>query len=330
VSEELDNEARRLIGELAELELPPLSPEVPDEARETFRSLIRHMNGDRQDDGYPRSVAVSGRLVQGRSGPIPIRVYDPPGHSGQRQHVVVLMHGGGWMVGDLDTHDGSAYAIAARVGARVVSVHYRRAPEHPFPAALEDCIDVVKAISAEPTTRTVSVAGDSAGGNLAAATALSCLYDGGPEITAQLLIYPALDPDRRGGSAARFGEGYLLTLADMATYDGAYLPDAADRKLPLAAPLRATELSGLAPAVIATAGFDPLLDEGREYARRLIAADVMTIYLVFPTLTHGWMDMTQRVPAAASARATVLRIFAALVEARVPKPVGAQACVWAG
>jgi acetyl esterase len=329
VCDGLDDDLRQLIDELAELDLPAMSPAAPEEARATFRSLIQSMNG--KDDGRGRSSIgpVSDRFIKGRSGPVPVRVYDPPGHPDGRQHVVVLMHGGGWMVGDLDTHDPSACAIAARVGARVVSVHYRRAPEHPFPAALEDCVDVVKAIGAEPTTQSISVAGDSAGGNLAAATALSCLYDGGPEITAQLLIYPALDPDRQGGSAARFAEGYPLTLQDMRAYDDAYLPKTSDRELPLAAPLKATELTGLPPAIIATAGFDPLLDEGREYARRLIAADVMTLYVVFSTLTHGWMDMTQRVPAAAIARSTLLKVFAALIEARAPKTTrrGAPACI---
>jgi len=326
--EGLDKDLQVLIEDLNRLGLPAMSTAAPIESREAFVSLVRAMHGDGPDELLIRAVSVSDRSVPGRDGPIPVRVYDPAGDATEPAHVVVLMHGGGWMVGDLDTHDGTARAIAAEVGARVVSVDYRRSPEHPFPAALHDCVDVVEAVHADVGTLSVSLAGDSAGGNLAAATALACREAGGPDILAQLLVYPALDPHRTGGSAVQYADGYLLTTSDMTAYDDAYLPNGADRYLPLAAPSREPNLTGCPPAVIATAGFDPLLDEGREYAIRLLAADVPTTYLPFPTLTHGWLDMTGRVPAAGRARKAVLGAFAALMrcqlesrqEARVSGP----------
>jgi acetyl esterase len=169
------------------------------------------------------------------------------------------------------------------------------------------------------------VAGDSAGGNLAAALALHCRDAAGPELAAQLLIYPCLDIGREDGSMARFAEGYVLTKDAMFRYYNQYAPGRAQRCDPLAAPLRAASVQGLPPTVISTAGFDPLLDEGRDYAGRLIAADVPTTYLPFPTLTHGWIDMASRVPAAFAARTHVLEAFVAVLGSPQTRPVDLEA-----
>lgn len=311
--EKLDSDMSRLIADIGALRLPGVREQRAEDARQTFRTLIKELHGERQ---HPIGLDVRDQPVVGRAGAIPTRVYEPAGLQDAALDVVVFIHGGGWIVGDLESCDPTAGTIATQLGVRVVSVDYRRAPEHPFPAALDDCLDVIDAVGHDPWTASISVAGDSAGGNLAAAAAISCRDAAGPPIAAQLLIYPALDPSRTGGSIDRFGDGYLLTKGDMAYFYDCYLPLRHQRELPLASPAVAPTLTGLPPAVVTTAGFDLLRDEGRAYAQRLVDADVPTVYLPFATLTHGWLDMTARVPAAARARDVVLSAFGAALTQR--------------
>jgi acetyl esterase len=249
-------------------------------------------------------VRSSDGTVDGPAGAVPIRTYLPL--KGSVDDVVVYLHGGGWVVGGLDSADATSRTLCSVVGATVVSVEYRLAPEHPFPAPLEDCLAVVRHVAAS-RPRWLGVAGDSAGGNLATGVAneLVDLIDG------QLLLYPALDPRRSTASYRAFAEGYLLTAAAMEYYWDCYTaPEQRDD--PRAAPMLRRDLSASPAAIVATAGFDPLRDEGQSYAARLVAAGVPTCYLPAPTLPHGWADMTDRVPAAARALVAAASAFAGL------------------
>jgi acetyl esterase len=243
---------------------------------------------------------------------VPVRVYTPP--SGSQRDTVVYLHGGGWVVGGLDTGDAIARTICGVVDATVISVDYRLAPEHPFPAAQADCATVIRwAAGREP--RWLGVAGDSSGGNLAAAMAneFAALIDG------QLLLYPALDPRQDTASYRTFAEGYHLTSAAMNYYWRSYATSEQHRDATVA-PVFRDDLSALPAAVVATAHFDPLHDEGQAYAARLVEAGVPTVYLPATTLPHGWADMTDRVPAAAHALRTAASAFAELRDRAVREP----------
>ncbi|MCW2933236.1 MAG: acetyl hydrolase [Actinomycetia bacterium] len=304
---ELDPDVQRVIAELASLAgeegqaLPDLTPR---EAREWFVMLQRIMSGP--VTASSASNVVDGVVEYDRHA-VPIRWYNPAADGAGPDRVIVYIHGGGWTVGDLDSGDHFARALAAGLGATVVSVGYRLAPEHPFPAAFNDCASVVRSVRDVHPGARLAVAGDSAGGNLAAAIAAEGRTDENLRVEAQLLVYPALDPRQQHASHAQFADGYLLTRSDMALYWDNYLPATADRSDPRASPATITDFSGLPPAVVATAGFDPLHDEGREYAQRLIEANVSTVYLPFPRLTHGFLDMAGRVPATQRAADTIIQ-----------------------
>jgi acetyl esterase len=306
---ELDPDVQRLLAELASLagkEHPALPDLTPREAREWFVMLQRIMSGPL---AAPPASDIADGVVEHDRHAVPIRRYNPAADGKDPKRVIVYIHGGGWTVGDLDSGDHFARTLAGGLGATVVSVGYRLAPEHPFPAAFNDCAAVVRSVrDAHPRAR-LAVAGDSAGGNLAAAIAATGRTDQHLRVQAQLLVYPALDPHQQHASHAQFADGYLLTRSDMAFYWDNYLPALADRSDPRAAPAAITDFTGLPPAVVATAGFDPLHDEGRHYAQRLIEANVPTVYLPFPRLTHGFLDMAGRVPAAQRAADTIVQSF---------------------
>lgn len=289
----------------------------PIRLREDFRGMVASLH-----DGGPipaiGSVRDSVVDIEGTS--VKVRTYRPD--TAQRSagavggDVVVYFHGGGWMVGDLDTADANARALAHGLPATVVSVEYRCAPEYPFPAAFNDCIAVTRSVAATAAPRWLAVAGDSAGGNLAAAVANNASAALGGYVDAQLLFYPALDMSQGSQSYQRFADGYPLTAEAMHRYWKSYTGNgwAGDQR---AAPAVATELSGTAPAVICTAGYDVLLDEGEHYAARLVAAGVPVSYLPTPTLTHGWLDLADRLPAAAAARDAAVAALGGLRDAAV-------------
>jgi acetyl esterase len=303
---ELDPDVRRLLAELTSLAdgdrgFPDLTP---GEAREWFVVLQGIMSGP---TAPPPVREVADEVVEHDRHVVPVRWYRPDVGGPAPNRVVVYIHGGGWTVGDLDSGDRFARTLADGLGAAVVSVDYRLAPEHPFPAAFDDCAAVVRSVRQAHPGVQLAVAGDSAGGNLAAAIAAEGRIDEDLRVDAQLLVYPALDPRQQHASHTQFADGYLLTRSDMAFYWNSYLTAGADRSDPRAAPATIADFAGLPPAVIATAGFDPLHDEGREYAQRLIAANVRTVYLPFPGLTHGFLDMASRVPAAQQAADIAVR-----------------------
>ncbi|WP_445150814.1 alpha/beta hydrolase [Baekduia sp. Peel2402] len=224
-------------------------------------------------------VAVSDHRAPGRGGDIPVRLYVPE-DAEARGPLLVYFHGGGWVHGSIATHDPSCRTLAHLSGVRVLSVDYRLAPEHPYPAAADDAIsayawaaDHAADLGADPAR--LAVGGDSAGGNLAAVVALAARDDERlPDVAFQLLLYPVTDVAAKTGSYASFSEGYLLTEAGMDWFIGHYVPDAKTRNEWQASPLRASSLEGLPPAYVATCLPDVLRDEGEAYAARLRESSV--------------------------------------------------------
>ena len=249
----------------------------------------------------PALAAVADRTAPGPAGPIPLRVYTPQGDG--PFPVVVFLHGGGFFVGSLDSHDPVCRELAARAGAVVVSVDYRLAPEHLWPAAPDDCwaalrwvADHAAELGGDPDR--LAVAGDSAGGDLAAVTAVRARDEGGPELRLQVLLYPVTDSGCDRPSMSENAEGYFLTRDAMVMTWSLYAPgDAATE--PSAAPLRTPDLAGVAPAVVVTAGFDPLRDEGVAYVERLREAGVEVDHHHHDDMIHGFVQMLAVTPRAA-------------------------------
>jgi acetyl esterase len=235
--------------------------------------------------------------IPGPEGTIPARFYEPHGIGLENRPLIVYFHGGGWTIGDLDTCDSVCRFLALNTPATVLSVGYRLAPEHPFPAAVDDAQAAYRwaaasngRLGADPAR--IAVAGDSAGGNLAAAVSLLSRDDGGPRPTMQALIYPVTDTVGGQESRDTFAKGFLLARADMDWFERHYLPEGVDRADPRVSMLRAPDLSGLPPAYVATAGFDPLRDEGEAYAARMQEAGVEVNLRRHPGLVHGFANMT--------------------------------------
>ena len=251
----------------------------------------------------PAVEAVRELAAPGPAGPIPLRLYRGLGTAaGTALPLLVYFHGGGWTVGDLDTHDIVCRTLANRVRCAVIAVDYRMGPEHKFPAAVEDCIAATLWVAERGAAlgvdaARIAVGGDSAGGNLAAVVAISLRDAGGPPLVFQALVYPATDQRMDSASHAKFGEGYLLTRSNMLWYRDNYLSPA-DYEDWRASPIRAADLARLPPAHIITAGYDPLVDEGRAYSDRLVAAGVPVLYECFEGMAHGFLTMGGVVAAA--------------------------------
>jgi acetyl esterase/lipase len=279
-------------------------------SRQRFRDLPRR-------PVHPE-VSTEDRTIDGPAGPIPIRVYRPPIDDAAALPVVVFLHGGGWSVGDLDTYDGDARNHAVGAGAAVVSVDYRLAPEHPYPAAVEDAWAATQWVGANAARLgadpgRLAVAGDSAGGNLAAVMAQLARDAGGPAIRFQLLWYPATTWDTSLPSFTENANAPILGDAAVKGFSRWYLGDLNLSDLPATlAPARAKDLTGLAPAYIAVAGHDALRDDGARYAELLAAAGVPVQLHNAETLIHGYLGYAGVVPAATDA---VERGFSALRKA---------------
>ncbi len=250
-------------------------------------------------DGDPEPVTqVNDRTIPGPGGDIAVRVYraDPGSHP---QPILVWYHGGGWVIGDLTSADPTARKLANRTGSIVVSVDYRLAPEHPFPAGVDDCWAVLQWVAAHGTelggdpTR-LAVGGDSAGGNLSAVVAVMA-RDAGIELRHQLLIYPASDLTMSSPSISANGEGYLLTKNAMKWFGDHYL-QGQDPHDPRVSPKYTRDLAGVAPATVYTAEFDPLRDEGNAYAAQLTDAGVDTELVCWPGMIHGFFALATITP----------------------------------
>jgi acetyl esterase len=311
---DLDPATGALLSFLAAAGAPPMWEQTPEEARQGFRTLAVDL---RDDSLLPPVRAVEEIEVPGGAGPRPARVYRPE-HDGPLP-TVLFLHGGGFVIGDLDTHDLACRTIAVESRAVVVSVDYRLAPEHPFPAAVEDTLAaadwMVGRLEELGGSDRTGVAGDSAGGNLAAVAAQH-LRDAGHALTAQLLIYPATDMGAETESARENAEGYFLDAATMAWFGDQYAgpggADAVDLTDPRLSPAHG-DLTGLAPAVVVTAQFDPLRDDGDAYARKLEAAGVPVHHRQFAGLIHGFVDMGRHSPAADEAVRETCRLFGELL-----------------
>lgn len=221
-----------------------------------------------------------------------IRAYRPV--RGERLPALVYFHGGGWTIGDLDTHDALCRQLAVGAQCAVFSVDYRLAPEDPFPAAVEDCIAATRYVADNAQAlgiRAIAVGGDSAGGNLAAVVALQARDAGAPALAFQLLVYPATDQRLGTASHERNAHGYLLERESIEFFRRCYLPKTSDYTDWRASPLLARDHRALPPALVITAGYDPLLDEGRSYAERLRAAGVEVAYREYPDMVHGFLLM---------------------------------------
>ena len=260
-----------------------------DEARQAYQMLAM-LSGT-----GPEVETVEDRMIED----VPVRLYRPAG-LGAGAGVLVWFHGGGWVIGDLQTSDATCRELATRAGCAVVSVDYRRAPEAPFPAAVDDCWAVTSSVAADTAAlglaagAPVAVGGDSAGGNLAAVVAQKAAAAGGvPALDLQALVYPVTDLQLGHPSMAENAEGYLLTRDTMHWFREQYLTNEADVINPLASPLLAPDaaLAGVAPALVVTAEFDPLRDEGEAYARRLEAAGVPVKSTRYDGQVHGFFGM---------------------------------------
>lgn len=256
--------------------------------------------------------AVTDRTIDGPAGPLPLRFYTPRGLTG-RSPALVFLHGGGWIYGDLDSHDATCRFLAEEAQVRVVAVDYRLAPEAPFPAAVDDALaawawvtEHAQALGIDPER--IAVGGDSAGGNLAAVVAQQSVRSGVIAPAFQLLIYPVTDFAERAPSRAVYADGFFLTRAFMDLAEENYLVGGEDRTDPRLSPLHG-DLAGVAPAHVVTAGFDPLLDEGTAYAEKLRAAGVEVTHHSEDGLIHGFINM---VAAGRAAPRASRRVAAAL------------------
>ena len=249
---------------------------------------------------------VEERSIPGPAGEISVRIYAPE-RSAERPPLV-FFHGGGWVIGNLDTHDGKVRKLANATERSVVSVDYRLAPEAPFPAAAEDCFAALRWVDGNrgivgAGVGAPAVAGDSAGGNLAAAVSLMARDRGGPALGFQLLIYPIVDCDFDRPSYTENADGYMLTRDVMMWFWDQYVPDAAGRSDPYVNVLASEDLSGLPPTHVITAEYDPLRDEGEAYAARLEAAGVPVTHTRYDGMIHGFLSFADFVDKAKQALA---------------------------
>ncbi len=294
----LDPRARALLDQLAATGMPQLHEMSVPAAREMINQMLAMQ-------AEPPAVArVENRTIPGPQGDVPIRVYTPEGKA--PFPVLVFFHGGGWVIGNLESHDAVCRSLARAVPAVVVAVDYRLAPEHKFPAAAEDCYAATRWVAEHAAAvggeaARIAVGGDSAGGNLSAVVSLMARDRGGPRLVHQLLVYPATDAHMDAPSIHENAEGYFLTRDGMVWFWNHYLNGPADRANPYASPLRAADLRGLPPATVITAEFDPLRDEGERYAARLRQAGVPVEMKRYDGIIHGFFGMSAVLPQAEEA-----------------------------
>jgi acetyl esterase len=292
-ADDLHPQMRAVLDGMAGLDLTPFHRHGPRGARHLVARL-------RRPTGEPTVGRVTDRTVPGsetrggdRHDPVPVRVYRPEGDG--PFPVVVFFHGGGFVLGDLDTHDDICRHVCAGAGAVVVAVDYRLAPEHPFPAAVEDCYAATQWVAEDSGgvggDEQVAVMGDSAGGTLAAVVSLLARDRDGPDLAHQTLVYPAVEPGRgRPSWAENLGAGYL-TADDFDWFAECYYGSDLHDANPYAFPLAATGHADLPPATVVTAGFDPLRDEGRAYAEALSDAGVPVTHHAYDDVVHGFFGM---------------------------------------
>lgn len=284
----VDPQAQVLLDQIAALGVPSVSSMSPTAARQ-IHLTIRRLAGELESVGQVQDLALPGL-----AGNIPVRIHTPQA-SGPFP-VLIYFHGGGFVSGNLETHGPLCRTLANKVGCIVVAVDYRLAPEHKFPAAVDDAYAVTQWVASNASeingdSTRIAVGGDSAGGNLAAVVALIARDRGGPTLVYQVLIYPVTDATQSSPSYEEYREGYLLSKKDMIWYFNHYLPSDADRKNPYLSPLWASDVKDLPPALVITAEYDPLRDEGEAYATRLKEAGVPVVCSRYNGMIHGFCQM---------------------------------------
>ena len=285
----LDPQAQAVLEQMADAGLPPLGSVSVEETRQGM--VAATAAGEE-----PEPVAkVEDRSIPGPGGQIPVRIYTPQG-SGPFP-ILVYFHGGGWVIGNVDTHDPTCRTLTNAAGCVVVSVDYRLAPEHKFPAAVDDCYAATQWVAANAAaingdSGRIAIGGDSAGGNLTAVVAIEARDGGGPPLVFQLLVYPVTDYSFSTPSYRDNADGYLLTKDSMVWFWDHYLRTEADGQDHRASPLRASDLTGLPPALVITAEYDPLRDEGEAYAARLQESGVSVTCTRYDGMIHGFYGLT--------------------------------------
>lgn len=288
--QQLDQSTSDWLKALAAQNAPALHEMPVDECREAFRRMVLSVRGE----ALPVHAVENRQIGEtSRSPAIPVRIYQPSPDIGSPLPALIYFHGGGWVIGDLDTHDAVCRYFCRQAGVMVVSVDYRLAPENKYPAAVDDCLAATRWVAENATAMGVdanrlAVGGDSAGGHLAAvvAQALRRL------IRFQLLIYPVTDLTLQSyESRVKYGQGkHFLSNADMHWFGGHFLNNLDEARQPQASPILATDLAGLPPALTVTAGFDPLRDEGRLYAEKLGQAGVSSEHRCYAGTIHGFVS----------------------------------------
>jgi acetyl esterase len=284
----------QIVGEfIKSIRVPGYYPPLP-ELRQQLRTMVMLM-----DEPAPPLPRIEDIRIPGPAGDIPARVYAPS--VGAPLPAVMYFHGGGWVQGDLETHHGLCARLAQRAGVLVVAVDYRLAPEHKFPAAVEDCMAAYRWIRSHgreigADSHRVAVAGDSAGGNLSAVVSQLAASSGIPVPTCQVLIYPAVDFSFETASHREMENGHVIPRDRVVWYMEQYLEGGTDQSDLRASPLRAPSVAGQPPAMIVTAGFDPLRDEGHAYAEKLRGAGVDVVYREYPGQIHAFVSLTKAIP----------------------------------
>jgi acetyl esterase len=285
----------QIVGEFVKsIRVPGYFPPLP-ELRQQLRTMVTLM-----DEPAPALARIENIRIPGPAGEIPARVYAPQ-PAGALLPAVMYAHGGGWVQGDLETHHGLCARLAKHAGVLVVAVDYRLAPEHKFPAAVDDCLAAYRWLrthgrSLGADSSRVAVAGDSAGGNLSAVISQQAAAGGVAVPTCQALIYPAVDFSFETESHRELADGHVIPRDRILWYMQQYLRSEADQTDLKASPLRAPSVAGQPPTMIITAGFDPLLEEGRAYADRLRAAGVDVVYREYPGQIHAFVSLTKAIP----------------------------------
>ena len=297
----LDPIVQELLHATKRFFFPAARDQTPKQIRTTLSQYVDSIWSDIPSEPVAH---IEDRTIPNGSHSVPIRLYTPT----DPRAIVMYFHGGGYVAGSIDTHDRMTRRLANGTNSQVVSVDYRLAPEHPYPAGPDDCLAATAWVADQHPGIPLLVAGDSAGGTMAITVTLRARDLGTLPIAGQVLIYPAVDVTASTDSMQRYATGFGLTRADMQYYYDAYLPDMSVRIAdPYADPHLRTDLRRLPPALITTAGFDPLSDEGATYASRLVRCGVPVTYLPEPTLVHGYLELAAAVPAAEQARERVVQ-----------------------
>jgi acetyl esterase len=310
----LDPLVKAFLDQMKAVPGPKMSEAGAEVARATFNALMQMVG--------PRDVPVGkteNLTVPGPAGAIAIRVYSPVAAGGEPMPALLYYHGGGFVIGDIESHDGLCRALASEGGFRVIAVDYRRAPEHKFPAAFDDAFAALAWVQQNAAeigvdANRIAVGGDSAGGALAAGVAQAAKARGGLTVAAQMLLFPVTQIGAETASLREFAVGYFLEKETLDWFYASYLPPGADRNDPKISPLRAKDLSGLPPAFIMLGGYDPLHDEGVQYADKLRAAGVKVQLADYSDMVHCFIYLQSVLPQAHEALTAAAKAVAGMLK----------------